>query len=433
MKLRRSGSLRNRHRGRAAGAGALSAAILAAGALATTPAAYASGSHITISVQGPAGPGTPFYQAWTWIFNQYHKTNPQVSFSLQPVTSNPLQKALSEATTHTLPDIFISDPTYLPSLMSTGDWVNLKPLLTKWGQMKDYQSATFPQATYKGGIYGIPDGLNTLAFIYNKKLFAEAGITTPPATWSQLLTDSKQLVTKVKGLTYGAVGFSAQTGCASTWQFLPWIYQQGLDVNNLTSPGMAAAVNYWNTLLKDGYANKEVLNECQNDITQVADGKLAMMEDGPFDLVTLAQEHFADWGTFPIPVRSASEHSAVPMGGEYWTVPKSNAAAQAAVEKFLIWSQQPKIELQYNLKEDFTPARPSLWPAFEKAVPGVAAFDQSLKYGIGRTTALGTKWEAYGTPLGDAIDKVLTGEQSTSTALAAAATAAKSTLASEGQ
>ena len=260
------------------------------------------------------------------------------------------------ASTHTLPDIFISDPTYLPSLMSTGDWVNLKPLLTKWGQMKDYQSATFPQATYKGGIYGIPDGLNTLAFIYNKKLFAEAGITTPPATWSQLLTDSKQLITKVKGLTYGAVGFSAQTGCASTWQFLPWIYQQGLDVNNLSSPGMAAAVNYWNTLLKDGYANKEVLNECQNDITQLADGKLAMMEDGPFDLVTLAQEHFADWGTFPIPVRSASEHSAVPMGGEYWTVPKSNAAAQAAVEKFLIWSQQPKIELQYNLKEDFTPA-----------------------------------------------------------------------------
>ena len=65
--------------------------------------------------------------------------------------------------------------------------------------MKDYQSATFPQATYKGGIYGIPDGLNTLAFIYNKKLFAEAGITTPPATWSQLLTDSKKLVSQGEG------------------------------------------------------------------------------------------------------------------------------------------------------------------------------------------------------------------------------------------
>ena len=122
--------------------------------------------------------------------------------------------------------------------MSTGDWVNLKPLLTKWGQMKDYLSATFPQATYKGGIYGIPDGLNTLAFIYNKKLFAEAGITTPPATWAQLLTDSKRLITKVKGLTYGAVGFAAQTGCASTSHVHdPYILQQGLDVNDITSPG----------------------------------------------------------------------------------------------------------------------------------------------------------------------------------------------------
>ena len=76
MKLRRSGSLRNRHRGRAAVAGGLSAAMLAAGVLATTPAAYASSSHITISVQGPAGPGTPFYQAWTWIFNQYDEDQP---------------------------------------------------------------------------------------------------------------------------------------------------------------------------------------------------------------------------------------------------------------------------------------------------------------------------------------------------------------------
>lgn len=83
MKLRRSGSLRNRHRGRAAGAGALSAAMLAAGALATTPAAYASGSHITISVQGPL-PGPRFTRHGRGYSISTIRPTPKLAFPYSP-------------------------------------------------------------------------------------------------------------------------------------------------------------------------------------------------------------------------------------------------------------------------------------------------------------------------------------------------------------
>lgn len=408
--------------------GALSAGMLASGVL-TTPVANAASPKITLSVLSVSA--QPNNSALQWLTSQYEKANPQVAFSIDFV-SNSLNKVTADATTHTLPDIYYSDPTSLPDIMPTGEWVNLKPVLEKWGQMSDYLPATWAQAGYNNGIYAIPDGVNNLGFIYNKKVFAEAGITSTPTTWAELLSDGKKIITKVKGLTYGAVGVGAETECASNWEFLPFIYEQGLDVNDLTAPGMAAALDFWDTMLKDGVANKEIITECQNDLTQVMDGKLAMMEDGQWDLVTMAQDHFTDYGVFPIPVRFSSEHPAGPLGGEYWTVPKTNAAAEAAAEKFLLWAQQPKVELAYDLKEDYTPARTSLWPAFEKAVPGATAWIQELKYAVGRTTALGTKWPAYGNALGTAIVQVLEGQASTKSALAAAAAAAKRTLASQG-
>ena len=80
MKLRRSGSLRNRHRGRAAVAGGLSAAMLAAGVLATSPAAYASSSHITLEVQGPPGRGPRFTRHGRGYSTSTRRPTPKSAF-----------------------------------------------------------------------------------------------------------------------------------------------------------------------------------------------------------------------------------------------------------------------------------------------------------------------------------------------------------------
>jgi multiple sugar transport system substrate-binding protein len=433
------GPLDNWRRGRAVVVGGLSASMLAVSVLGTSTVAEgatksAQAAHITLSEIDYYTPGLPQWAAFQWLFSQYEKTHPNITVARQTVSGSDLEsKELALATTHSLPDLALADNTYMPNLVATGQWVNLKPDLTKWGQMKDYLAASWPQLTFNGGIYGMQDGLNDLGLIYNTKIFAEAGITTVPKTWSQLLSDSKTIVTKVKGLTYGAVGFgAADNGCGASWQFLPWIYQQGLDINDLTSPGMIAAVNFWATLLKDGYANKEVITQCQStNIPQLVDGQLAMVETGQWDFPTLAADHFNDWGTFPIPLRSAKDHSASPMGGEVWTVPKTNTAGEAAAWNFLQWSQQPAIEYEFDLKLNYTPARPALWPAFEKALPRVTPFVQELKYSVGRTAVLGLKFPTYETVLGTALVQVLEGQQSARSALSAALASAKRTLASE--
>ncbi|MEU6778395.1 extracellular solute-binding protein [Nonomuraea angiospora] len=50
-----------------------------------------------------------------------------------------------------------------------------------------------------GKTYGLPTDIGLVGFWYNKKLFAKAGVTQPPATWSAFLEDVKKL--KAAGVT----------------------------------------------------------------------------------------------------------------------------------------------------------------------------------------------------------------------------------------
>jgi multiple sugar transport system substrate-binding protein len=285
--------------------------------------------------------------------------------------------------------------------------------------------------TNKTGTYGILIGTNDLGIFYNKKIFAQAGIKTLPTTWDQLLTVSKTIMQKVPGLTYGAIGVGGN--CGGNWQLLPWIYQQGLNVNDLTAPGTAAAVNYWAQLLKQGLANKEIITQCQStNVPQLVDGKLAMVEDGPWDLPTFASDHFTDWGAFSIPLSSPSDKESVPLGGETWMIPKTNSATEQAAWNFIQWSQSPNILLQFDAKLGYFSVRSSLWPTEEKANPAITPFIDELKYAQGRTTVLGANFATYSTDLNTALAQVLEGQKTAQQALSQAASAAKASIGGSG-
>jgi multiple sugar transport system substrate-binding protein len=415
-------------------------ALAVAGLLATATAGCGSsggsgspgGGKITLTEIDDYPAGLPQYAAYQWLFDTYEKTHPNVKIQRQSVSGTTfLAKLLSEAQTHTLPDLAAPDNPDLPNLEATGQLTSLTPYLNKWGQWDSYLPGVRAVATSKGQAYGILIGTNALGFFYNKKIFSEAGITTPPATWAQMISDSKTIVAKVPGLTYGAVGFGGN--CGGNWQLLPYIYQQGLDVNDLTSPGVAAAVNFWATLLKDGSANKEVITQCQStNIPQLIQGKLAMAEDGPWDLPTFQADHFTDWGAFSIPLQSTSDHESVPLGGEVWTIPKSNPATEQAAWNFIQWSQTPSILLQFDAKLGYFSVRPSLWPQEEKANPAITPFINELKYAKGRTTVLGANFNTYSTDLNTALVQVLEGQKTATDALSEAATSAKASIGGSG-
>ncbi len=73
--------------------------------------------------------------------------------------------------------------------------------------------ATFPQVVEKdffgtGGLYGLPLSIDTLALIYNRDLFDDAGVSAPPRTWDDVQGTAPVLTKKGEG------GVITQSGMA---------------------------------------------------------------------------------------------------------------------------------------------------------------------------------------------------------------------------
>ena len=149
-----------------------------------------------------------------------------------------------------------------------------------------------PNFDVSQGAYVMP--LETQFYIgfYNKKLFKDAGITSVPTDWSQLLADCAKLKAKgIQPMVYGNGGQAIST------EFYPWydmsylmigahslVSWKGLYDGSIpwTSSTNVNQLKMWATLEKKGYTNSDVLTNTAN-ITQFETGKAAMMVDGTWD------------------------------------------------------------------------------------------------------------------------------------------------------
>src|SRR5690606_26158597 len=81
----------------------------------------------------------------------------------------------------------------------------------------DYLPAPMKSNEYQGKTYGVPEVTDTLSLLYNKKLFAEAGVQEPPKTWDEVETVAKKIERKEPGTTGIFVN-------ADSYFLLPFLY-----------------------------------------------------------------------------------------------------------------------------------------------------------------------------------------------------------------
>src|SRR5918992_1358103 len=160
----------------------------------------------------------PLKPIWQQIANQYMATHPNVTIKIQPIENEAFKAKLTTTTqSGKAPDLFQTwgggvlkqqaDAGLVKDL--TGDvssWVNtLQPIA-----MKPY--------TIGGKTYGIPWDSGMVGFWYNKKLFKDAGIATPPATWTEFLDSVKKL--KSAGITPIALAGKDKWPAHYYWTYL---------------------------------------------------------------------------------------------------------------------------------------------------------------------------------------------------------------------
>ncbi|MDO9231609.1 MAG: extracellular solute-binding protein [bacterium] len=132
------------------------------------------------------------------IFDNYTKLNiniAQINYKKIPVDS--YRKELLDAlATGQGPDIFMINNSWVPAF---SDKVALAPtptdlkMITEQKFRNNFVDVVVSDFVNEGKIYGVPMSVDSLALYYNKDLFNQAGITTPPKTWNEFIDTAMKL------------------------------------------------------------------------------------------------------------------------------------------------------------------------------------------------------------------------------------------------
>ena len=241
---------------------AITAAVLVAAACSGSSGSGHSGSAVQIRAILPPNTGpisSPQNASLQKFTQEYESKHPNVSVEWQPNPTSAIVTAnatlVSQASGGDAPDIVWQQ--YNPLLSGSipaGILQNLKPYLekpnpyvsgnTQWLNL--FTKSTIPYMTSPNGQMQILLGSNVeTAFFYSKSAFSKAGISGPPATWADLMSDMAKL--KQSGTTPfmfadgGVCNPSWYERLASTSLLTPELSKFVVDKSQVTS-GLDAAV-----------------------------------------------------------------------------------------------------------------------------------------------------------------------------------------------
>jgi multiple sugar transport system substrate-binding protein len=324
-----------------------------------------------------------------------------------------MPKVLQQLSSHTLPDLLMLDNPALQQIAQTGA---LTPLSTAGVELNGYFPSILAAGTYQGKVYGLAPGVNSIALFYNKDLLVAAGLQ-PPTTWAELTADAAKLTTPAH---YG-FALSADNDGEGAWQFLPFFWSNGGDLQHLDAAPSAQALQLLTDMVKSGSMSKSVVTWAQSDVNdQFIAGKVAMMINGPWQFPTLDKATSLHYGVAAIPVPQAGGSVKVPLGGEVWTVPITTTAKEQAAGKVLACMNSSANQISLAKAAGYVPSLQSAATQIGQDTPALAPFVTEVATALSRTAVVGTKFPTIATAIESAEQSALTGAADPQQAMTAA-------------
>jgi multiple sugar transport system substrate-binding protein len=279
----------------------------------------------------------------------YQSAHPNVTIkrTAQPF-ADLKQKLLQGATAGELPDIVVIDNPDHSSFAALGVLADVSDHVKSWGQEAAYYEGPWKSTVYEGRNYGVPDNSNCLALWSNTAQCKAAGVDVP-GDWESLKAAVKTLSS---GKTRG-IAVSAVKSVEGTFQWLPFLWAAGADLDSLDSDGGRAALALWTDFVKAGELSKSAVNWDQLAvIQQFANERAALMVNGPWQIPSLKKDKpKLGWDVSVLP---KDQTSASILGGENIAITKSSKNVDW---EFIQWTQQPEQLRTYNVTAGEIPSR----------------------------------------------------------------------------
>lgn len=275
------------------------------------------------------------YDEYAKRFNEKY---PNIKVEFEGSQTDYNQQAKVRMASGELPDVMfipVIPNSDLPKYFASLDDLGLNDQIT----FKDFKSQD-------GKLYGITTGNSTSGIVYNKKVFADAGITEVPKTWDEFLAACEKL--KANGVIPLSSNFKDK------WPLNDWVYSlprviEGKadfpnDKLNTDTPftmenGYGKSLSLLRELNEKGYLEKDINStNWEQSKKDVASGKFGMYFLGNWVInqVINAGTTSDNVGFFPLPYDNSGTLTASLSPDNFYAVSKNSKSLDAA-KVFVKW------------------------------------------------------------------------------------------------
>lgn len=349
------------------------------------------------------------------IFNDYMNLHPKVKITLVH-QDDVIAKSIQAVKTNNGPDIIDYADDNLGKLASSNVVIPLDQYISSDFVNSTYSKPAAEAVTFNNHIYGLPETVEAITFMFNKKLIT---VDQLPKTTDDMLTFEKTYEQQHPG-QYGIVW-----DINNSYDAAPFFYGYGATyvtpdgVAHLDTPQALAATTFLGKF--NAYLPKQINYDIASSL--FTEGKAPVIINGPWSYEDYAKKAGIDVGFAPLPTISGTTTPAKPFVGvkSLWVTKNAKNPALAAdiLKYFTSKDEQLKMvattgEIPANLAADNDPAVVN-----NNAISAYAA-QAKLGVALPNTPYMSALWD----PVTKALQAVYSGSQTPQAALAGAQAAA---------
>jgi ABC-type glycerol-3-phosphate transport system substrate-binding protein len=302
------------------------------------------------------GASTPAQVSWmNGVVSQFHKNYPKYARTKVKVVFVPWGNRTTEWTNalssgKNAPDITELGNTDTPTEASLGMLANIASDVTSWPGKSDLVPGMLANDTAGSAVYALPWFGGVRGVWYRKDQFAKAGISAPPTSWAQLVSDAKALMKAYPG----SYGFGAPSNYTNGIVSFIWgaggqvaVQKNGKWVAELNSPASEVGIRFYAGLyLTQHLSPAKYIGQTELGNPGATSGganqdfglgKLDLYLDGPWAKAEFPKgsKDQANWASFPIPSENGPKPAPAFAGGSdlgIWVSSKYKAADWALLQ-----------------------------------------------------------------------------------------------------
>lgn len=376
-------------------------------------------------------------QYWVDLAASFEKKNPGVKVEIQAIQNEDLagklQTAMQDPSSG--PDVYLAlGGAKTQEMINAGEVMDLTNKISS--TVKSDMKTTLSAATFDGKVYGVPVSEEPGGLWYSKDLFAKAGITHTPTTFSELIDDAAKL--KAAGITPIALGGKDAWPAAHWYYWLALrecsssVYTKGVQKHDFSNKCWVRAGQDLKKLsdaklFNDGYLTTTAQQGANSSAGLLANHKVAMelmgaWEPGVLKDLTSDGKAMSDLGFFAFPsVDGGKGTKGALMGGvSYLSV---NPKASSVAVDFVDFVAEQKNQENYAKAFSTIPASTKAHSAVtDSALKQVLTYlDDAPSMQLWMDTSLGTN---IGNALNTGVVNMLAGKGTASDIVSAMNTAA---------